>query len=143
VSEGAGTVGDAARPITTLNYLLKVSVERRIENVITLPKEVNAIQSRFGFEGCAEGSGAFANKVVVVFQRAWVGETNPRIGTYDFSLNKWTFYYYPLESPKSQNGGWVGLSDIAPLGDGGKFLVIERDDQEVQMVSSNASTRST
>jgi hypothetical protein len=123
VSEGAGTAGDASRPITSNNYLIKVSNEGIIQNVITLPKEVNDIQSRFGFEGCAEGSGRFANKVVVTFQRAWVGETNPRIGVYS-----WTFFFYPLENVQSQFGGWVGLSDISPLGDG-KFLVVERDDQ--------------
>jgi len=33
-----------------------------------------------------------------------------------------------LEAPASQNGGWVGLSDITSLG-GGEFLVIERDNQ--------------
>lgn len=36
--------------------------------------------------------------------------------------------FYPLGKPESQNGGWVGLSDIAPVGDG-DFLVIERDNQ--------------
>jgi Esterase-like activity of phytase len=128
VSEGAGTAGDPTRPITSNNYLIKVSNEGEIQKVVTLPKEVNDIQSRFGFEGCAEGSGSFANKVVVTFQRAWVGETSPRLGVYDFILNSWTFYFYPLEKVQSQFGGWVGLSDIAPL-EGGKFLVVERDDQ--------------
>jgi len=33
-----------------------------------------------------------------------------------------------LDEPESQNGGWVGLSDIAPLGNG-QFLVLERDNQ--------------
>ena len=36
--------------------------------------------------------------------------------------------FYPLDEPTSQNGGWVGLADIAPVGPG-KFLVIERDNQ--------------
>lgn len=47
---------------------------------------------------------------------------------YDILTNAWTFYFYPLEAPASQNGGWVGLSDIHSLGDG-KFLVLERDNQ--------------
>ena len=40
------------------------------------------IQVRFGFEGRAEGSDDFANKVVVTFQRAWGGEDNPRLGLF-------------------------------------------------------------
>lgn len=34
----------------------------------------------------------------------------------------------PAISVESQNGGWVGLSDISSLG-GGQFLVVERDNQ--------------
>jgi hypothetical protein len=128
-SEGAGTVGDPARPITSRNYLLKVSSTGVIEEVVTLPADVNAKQVRFGFEGCAEGVGAFATSVVVAFQRAWIGEANPRLGVYNWETKNWTFYFYPLDSVASQNGGWLGLSDIAPLGTGGEFLVLERDNQ--------------
>lgn len=127
-SEGSGTVGDESRPVTSLNYLFKVSATGVIEEVVTLPDEVNAIQLRFGFEGVAEGSGDWANKVVVAFQRAWGGEAAPRLGVYDSATKEWSFYFYPLDPVESQNGGWVGLSDIAPI-DGGKFLVLERDNQ--------------
>ena len=126
-SEGAGTIGDAGRPVTSLNYLLKVDVNGAIEEVVLLPSEVNALQVRFGFEGCAEGSGAFANKVIVAFQRAWNGESQPRLGAFDQVTKQWSFYYYPLDAVESPNGGWVGLGDIAPLGNGGEFLVLERD----------------
>lgn len=126
-SEGAGNFGDASRPVTSLNYLLKVDSTGAIVEVALLPTGVNNLQVRYGYEGCAEGSGAFANKVIVVFQRAWKGESNPRIGAYDQVTKEWSFYYYPLDAVESQNGGWVGLSDIAPLGKGGEFLVLERD----------------
>ena len=126
-SEGAGTVGDPAANVTSYNYLIKVATDGVIQEVVLLPTVVNALQLRFGFEGCAEGSGAFANKVVVAFQRAWKNESNPRLGAYDQVTGEWTFYYYPLDAVISQNGGWVGLSDIAPLGNGGEFLVLERD----------------
>jgi hypothetical protein len=91
---------------------------------------VNAKQSRFGFEGVAEGQDALAGKVVVAFQRAWVGDDQryARLGIYDTKDGKWSFVFYPLDEPESQNGGWVGLSDIAPL-QNGKFKVLERDDQ--------------
>ena len=112
-----------------MNYLAKVNDEGDIAAVITLPDDVNAIQLRFGFEGCAEGSDDFDDTVVVAFQRAWGDETHPRLGAYDTTTGDWSFYSYPLDPPESQNGGWVGLSDIAPLGVGGQFLVLERDNQ--------------
>ena len=40
----------------------------------------------------------------------------------------WKYAFYPLDAAESQYGGWVGLSDIAPLGNG-NFLVLERDNQ--------------
>jgi hypothetical protein len=123
--EGAGTVGDASRPVEFLNYLIAVDEYGRIIDVVTLPDEVNAIQVRFGFEGVAvAGDG----KVVVCFQRAWGNEANPRLGLYDPESKTWKFFFYPLEEVESPNGGWVGLSDIAPLG-GYEFLVVERDNQ--------------
>ena len=51
-----------------------------------------------------------------------------RLGIYDLTAATWSFLFYPLDAPESQNGGWVGLSDLTSLG-GGQFLVIERDNQ--------------
>lgn len=124
VHEGAGTVGDVDRPVETPNVLFKLDDSFVIEKVVLLPAEVNAIQLRFGFEGVAE----YGDVVVVCFQRAWGGEDFVRIGMYDTVDESWSFGFYPLDDPESQNGGWVGLSDIAPLGDG-YFLVLERDNQ--------------
>ena len=123
-NEGRGTVGDEARPVEFPNLLLHVTMDGDIAKVVTLPDEVNAIQLRFGFEGVA----AYGDYLVVAFQRAWGDEANPRIGIFNKMEEEWSFVYYPLDAPKSQNGGWVGLSDIAPLGEG-MFLVLERDDQ--------------
>ena len=124
-SEGAGTIGDTEdRPIEKLNFLFKTDPDGVIEDVITLPQEVNDIQVRFGFEGVAEYNG----KAYVTFQRAWGGESGPRIGIYDTNSGEWRFVFYPLDAVESQNGGWVGLSDISSLGNG-KFLVVERDNQ--------------
>lgn len=61
-------------------------------------------------------------------QRAWGGEKDPRLGIFNTATAEWKFVFYPLGQPESQNGGWVGLSDIAPLG-GGEFMVLERDNQ--------------
>ncbi|CAJ1961319.1 unnamed protein product [Cylindrotheca closterium] len=126
VSEGSGTVDDAARPVTTPNLLLKVDAAGVVNTAVTLPAELNAGQLRFGLEGVAvEG-----DNVVVAFQRAWtaLGDTEPRLGIYSLATDSWSFVFYPLDTPESQNGGWVGLSDIASLGNG-EFLILERDNQ--------------
>ena len=123
-SEGSGTVGDAAYPVKTANLIFKLGVSGVIEDIIALPAEVNAKQMRFGFEGVAEADG----KLVVAFQRAWKGETSPRIGVYDLVAKTWQFMFYPLDAVSSPNGGWVGLSDVTALGSG-KFMLVERDNQ--------------
>ncbi|MCB1888060.1 MAG: esterase-like activity of phytase family protein [Rhodocyclaceae bacterium] len=123
-SEGAGTVGDASRPVTKANLIVKTSTAGVIEQVIRLPEAVDAMQVRFGFEGIAEADG----QLVVAFQRAWTGEANPRLGLYDLASGTWRFVFYPLDAVASPNGGWVGLSDITPLGNG-QFLLVERDNQ--------------
>ena len=124
-SEGAGTINDTeSRPIEKLNFLFKTDENGVIEEVVTLPAEVNNIQIRFGFEGVAVHN----TNVYVAFQRAWVGEDNPRIGIYNTVSKTWNFVYYPLDARESQDGGWVGLSDITSLGNG-QFLVLERDNK--------------
>ena len=123
-SEGAGTFNDDARDITKLNFLFHADSAGVISDVVTLPDTLNAVQLRFGFEGVAEYDG----KLYVAFQRAWNSEANPRIGIYDLTTQNWSFVFYPLDAVESQNGGWVGLSDITSLGDG-RFLVLERDNQ--------------
>eukprot|EP00934_Nitzschia_sp_Nitz4_P009064 Nitzschia sp. Nitz4//scaffold21_size171442//115904//118824//NITZ4_002178-RA/size171442-augustus-gene-0.188-mRNA-1//1//CDS//3329542462//9054//frame0 len=124
VSEGAGTMGDDSRPIESLNFLIRVSSSAVIEEVVVLPTEVNMIQVRFGFEGVAVDG----DNIVVAFQRAWGDEDHPRIGIYNTASASWSFLFYPLDTRESQYGGWVGLSDLATLGEG-KFLVLERDNQ--------------
>ncbi|MDU0354407.1 esterase-like activity of phytase family protein [Paraglaciecola aquimarina] len=123
-SEGSGTMGDTSRPINSLNFIFKTDMSGIIEEVITLPDTVNSNQLRFGFEGVAE----YSDNVYVAFQRVWAGDPNVRIGVYHTTTKTWSFLYYPLDGAESQNGGWVGLSDLTSLGNG-KFLVLERDNQ--------------
>jgi len=125
-SEGAGskTAYETGRNITSGNLLLRVSETGVIQEVVALPAEVNALQARFGFEGVAESDG----RLVVAFQRAWAGESQPRIGIYDLAARTWRFVFYPLDAVASPNGGWVGLSEITSLGNQ-RFMVVERDNQ--------------
>ncbi|MDQ8187435.1 esterase-like activity of phytase family protein [Pelagicoccus sp. SDUM812002] len=127
-SEGAGTVGDPDRPIESLDWLFKVSEDGTIEEVVSLPDSVNAKQVRFGFEGVAV-TGSSSNEVLyVAIQRKWAGDSEPRIGRYDTATSEWTFALYPLDTPESAAGGWVGLSEIVALDDD-TFIVLERDNQ--------------
>ena len=120
-SEGAG----AAASATSMNLIFKTDNYGVIESVIHLPDAVNALQTNNGFEGIAE----YNNSLYLAFQRAWAGETNPRIGIYDLANQTWQFVYYPLDAYSSQYaGGWVGLSEITSLGNG-EFMVLERDNR--------------
>jgi len=121
-SEGAGTVGDKKYPVTKPNMILKTDTAGVIQNVILLPAELSAVQLRFGLEGVTESNG----KLIVPFQRAWNKEEHPRLGIYDLTAKTWSFMFYPLDTPTSPNGGWVGLSDITALGNN-QFLIVERD----------------
>jgi len=129
-SEGAGTISDASRPFTSFNLVLGVDAYGVIEQVIQLPDSTNARQVRFGFEGVTS-TGTVSNEILyVVFQREWADDKDGhvRIGRYDVTRGDWSFFYYPLEMPQSDFGGWVGLSEITALDDE-NFLVIERDNQ--------------
>jgi len=127
-TEGAGTQGDSDRPVKSVNAIYKVSPDGVLEQSIALPDNINSLQVRFGLEGISEYNGS----LYVVFQRAWGADEQakdqPRIGIYDLASQTWHFVFYPLDTVASQNGGWVGLSDIASLGDG-RFAIIERDNQ--------------
>jgi len=129
-SEGKGTIGDDKKPFETKNLILGVTESGVIDQVIQLPDSTNSRQVRFGFEGVTS-TGTDENEVLfVAFQREWAGDKKGlvRIGRYDVADASWSFYYYPLEVPASEVGGWVGLSEITALDDE-NFLVIERDNQ--------------
>lgn len=129
-SEGKGTVGSTSKPFESLNLLLRVDKGGLIEEVVTLPETVNNRQVRFGFEGVSSVASDEGEVLYVAFQREWAGdaEQHVRIGRYHTSSQQWTFFYYPLEAATSDNGGWVGLSDLSYLGND-EFAVIERDNQ--------------
>ena len=65
----SGTIDDPKRPIKSLALLFKIDKEGVIEQVVTLPDEVNDIQLRFGFEGVTVDDDE--DHVIVAFQRAW------------------------------------------------------------------------
>jgi len=131
-SAGKGTVGDADKPFEAENLLCKVAKDGNVVQVIRLPAELTAVQSRFGLSGIASSDQQGEEVLYVCFQRPWREAGDPddrtRIGRYDCKSKAWTFAYYPLDEPTSSNGGWVGLSELIAIG-GGRFAVIERDNQ--------------
>lgn len=130
VSEGAGSVNDDSRPVTSLDLLLHADKDGLIDDVVTLPGSTNDRQIRFGFEGVAATGAAGSEVLYVAFQREWVNDPKGyvRIGRYEEATDKWSFFYYPLDAATSPNGGWVGLSDITAL-NGTEFAILERDNQ--------------
>ncbi len=139
VSEGAGNLDAGVsdpdnRPFESPNLLLRLvpnpaTGELDIASVIGLPLELLRNQLRFGLEGVAE---AADGNIYVCFQRAWGTAGDPfdraRIASFSPSTRRWSFAYYPLDSPTSPNGGWVGLSEVVALPDG-KLALLERDNQ--------------
>jgi len=65
-SEGSGTIGDEKRPIKSLNFVIKTDSNGIIEDVVTLPDEVNDIQLRFGLEGITKQD----DNLIVAFQES-------------------------------------------------------------------------
>ena len=136
-SEGNGTIGDEARPIKSLNWILGVSEDGVIEEIISLPDDTNARQVRFGLEGVTSTGSGDDEVVYACFQREWGTGADDlgadpaglvRIGRYAVASGEWSFFYYPLDAPESPNGGWIGLSEIVAI-DEETFLILERDNQ--------------
>lgn len=138
-TEGAGNLENGvsdpgSRPFESPNLVLKLEMNAAgdaldITRVLGLPTAVSNEQLRFGFEGVTE---APDGSLYVAFQREWSGAGDPdgqvRIARFDGTTGRWSFAYYPLDTPTSPNGGWVGLSEIAALPDG-DLAILERDNQ--------------
>ncbi len=124
VSEGSGGAGDDDKPVNSPNLLLKLSTDGVIKQAHRLPESLERAQSRFGFQGVAESNG----RAYIAMQRPWNGESYARIAEFDPDNETWRFFNYPLDTPSSQNGGWVALGEITALADN-KFLLLERDNQ--------------
>jgi hypothetical protein len=121
-----GRVTDDARP----NAILKVANDGTVERQIELPAGLVKGATNSGLEGIAVTGDKATEYVYVVVQREWADDPagEVKIGRYDPANGEWTFVRYPLDAPLFPAGGWVGLSEITLLPDGG-FAIIERDNQ--------------
>jgi hypothetical protein len=131
-SEGSGSCaapGDCG-DVASRNLLIEVDAFGRVLRQIRLPAEVDDLQLNNGYEGVAVTGSGDSEVVYVAFQREWLEDPSGmvRIGRYAVADGSWTFFYYPLDTPESPNGGWVGLSEIVAVNDN-TLAVIERDNQ--------------
>lgn len=157
--------GDAtdARP----NRLLQLDAGGAVVAEVGLPPEVLACRAASanrgslgaGFEGVAVAARPGGGYVLhVAQQRGWDYTTPPcealdddptgadagepgwtRVWTYDPARRAWSHVPYQLE-PRPAGAGWVGLSEIAPAGDG-TFAFIERDNLTGAYARFKAVTR--
>jgi len=127
VSEGNP---DKDNPLQQRSLLLAVAADGTVEREIPLPDAAYEQAIRFGFEGVATRGEGDDEQVMVAVQRAWKDDPkdSAKLALYSPAQDSWSFVRYPLEAPKSERGGWVGLSEITHL-DGDRFAVIERDNQ--------------
>ncbi len=109
------------------NLIFHADENGYIMNVITLPAFVNDEQTKNGLQGITYNPDR--NILVACLGREWDGlADHPLILTYDLQSEDWDYFLYPLDEPESQNGGWVGLSDIAFIGDD-YYQILEVDNQ--------------
>ncbi|MEP3441662.1 MAG: esterase-like activity of phytase family protein [Sulfitobacter sp.] len=99
-----------------------VNSKGEIDKEISLPKELLAVERRFGFEGITLIDGTLWMAV----QREWADDPkgHVKLVSYTIDTGEWGGVLYPLET---SDKGWVGLSEI--VSHAGDVFVIERDNQ--------------
>lgn len=110
----------------THSQLIKANARGQIERRIDLPAPLQAMATRFGFEGVTVGRLNGQEVVWVAVQREWKDDPkgHARLLAYFPATQQWQQLRYPL-TPAAQ--GWVGLSEITATRDG--LVIVERDNQ--------------
>ncbi|PVB61488.1 esterase-like activity of phytase family protein [Labrenzia sp. 011] len=110
------------------HLLLKVGADGTVQEEISLPEDLVAQSERHSYEGVAEFEMNGETLVAVAVQRGWKDDPKGmvKLAIYNPAKSSWGFVHYPLDTPKSAAGGWVGLSEIVSMGNG-KFAILERD----------------
>ena len=99
-----------------------VNSNGEIEEEISLPAELLAVENRFGFEGITLIDGTLWMAV----QREWADDPTDHVKlvAYNIESGEWGAVLYPKAAAQA---GWVGLSEITAHA--GNVYVIERDNQ--------------
>ncbi|MCV2876535.1 esterase-like activity of phytase family protein [Rhodobacteraceae bacterium XHP0102] len=99
-----------------------IGADGAIEDYITLPNELLAVETRFGFEGITRVD----DMLYIAVQREWRNdpENHAKVLGYNLETEEWSVAHYPLTEAST---GWVGLSEIVAHGD--HLYFVERDNQ--------------
>ena len=111
-----------------------VGADGAIEDYITLPAELMAVEIRFGFEGITR----VGDMLFVAVQRPWRDDpaNHAKVLGYNLETEEWSVIHYPLTEPST---GWVGLSEIVAHGD--HLYFVERDNQIADAAVTKLITR--
>ncbi len=110
----------------TQSMLVRVDAAGAIVEEVALPESLQAVASRFGFEGVTVTDSGADETVWVAVQREWKDDPKGlvKILAYRPADKSWGVVHYPLD-PAGK--GWIGLSEVTATGDG--LVFIERDNQ--------------
>jgi len=111
-----------------------VEEDGNIDDYITLPEELLAVERRFGFEGITRVD----DMLYIAVQREWRDDpdNHAKVLGYNLESEEWSVIHYPLTEP---DAGWVGLSEIVAHGD--YIYFIERDNQHDARAVTKQITR--
>jgi hypothetical protein len=111
-----------------------VGADGAIEDYITLPDELLAVERRFGFEGITR----VGDMLYIAVQREWRDDpaNHAKVLGYNLETEEWSFIHYAKTEPAK---GWVGLSEIVAHGE--YMYFIERDNQHDARAVTKLITR--
>lgn len=110
-AEGKGDRDGTNPPFKSENYLLQVSANGVIQQLVALPKNVAVRQLDDGFEGIASAMLGNIEVLYVAFQSEWTGDSKNfvRIGRYNTANGEWKFFNSKLD-PEPLISIWKSLS---------------------------------
>jgi uncharacterized protein YjiK len=118
VSEGCGTVDDEAYSLDSPNLLVHLDNMAVIQEVISLPAEVNANQVHCGFKGVA----ADGDNVLVAFQQAWTNQTShPSWFFSNTGSSTWKFEGLAVDEVGNV---WINTENDSVNGNSGQRLLL-------------------
>ncbi len=102
--------------------LYHIDADGVIDAEVSLPAELLANETRFGFEGITK----VGDTLWMAVQREWADDPadHVKLIAYNTDTEEWGAVLYPKANA---DAGWVGLSEISTHGD--LFYVVERDNQ--------------
>lgn len=102
--------------------LYHINADGEIEDEISLPAELLAVEKRHAFEGIT----MIGDTLWMAVQREWTDDADNfvKLVAYNTDSEEWGAVSFPKDEPAA---GWVGLSEITAHGD--YVYLIERDNQ--------------